>query len=246
MSCFLRCWVICTLLFTHSVYSSERVLKYDLSGSSNWFPYYAKNTDRPGIIGELIPLILQQSDIKGYEIILPPVRTVLALENNLLDFDVVSPSWIKDSNDSNLFVYSLPLIRVKEHVIYLPSTHSETPSHQVIMNKKVGTVRGYYYHDDSDYERVDFSSEKELVIALSANRVKYAIVGDLPALYWSERLKLPIALGPIHSDGELHIRLRKEKSYLLDDINKTIDALHQQGVIKKVINKYETIIATGE
>jgi polar amino acid transport system substrate-binding protein len=81
-------------------------------------------------------------------------------------------------------------------------------------------------------------SEKELTIALDKGRINYAFVGDLPALYWAKTLGVKIELGPIHSSGLLHIRLRKEKIALLPKINAAIDALMSSGEIQRKIDKY--------
>lgn len=219
--------------------AEEQVLKYDLSGSSNWIPYYSADKANPGILGELVPLILSQANIKGKQVTLPPSRTNLALNKGFLDFDLISPSWLSEDEKSKEFIFSAPIIEIKEYIVFLADTFQDSPDASIIENKEVGTVRGYFYHDDNHFVRKDFGSEKELLIALKAKRVKYAIIGDLPALYWSRKLNIPIQLGPIHSAGLLSIRIRTSLSHLLPAINQSINALNDNGTIKETSERYQ-------
>lgn len=107
-----------------------------------------------------------------------------------------------------------------------------------IRGQEIGTVRGYLYHDDSEYTRIDFKSERELIIALQKGRIQAAIAGDLTALYWAKELEVPIALAAVHSDGVLVIRMRKEHQALLGQINDAISQLRSQGVIDALLAKY--------
>ncbi|WP_286267515.1 substrate-binding periplasmic protein [Thalassotalea atypica] len=217
------------------------VLKYDLSGSSSWIPYYIDNKETPGILGELIPLILEEANIEGRQVTLPPKRTNLALQHGILDFDTVSPSWLNKEEMSANYVFSKPLIAIQEFIIYLPNTFEELPSKSIILGEEVGTIRGYYYHDDDKFIRADFSSERELIFALYSKRIKYAIMGDLPAIYWSSKLRIPVSFGPNHSAGKLHIRLRADMKGLLPRINDAIQRIKADGRINLILNKYQLI-----
>lgn len=226
------------ILVSCLVKSDELVLNYDPSGSSNWVPYYTNIKDTPGILVELIPLILAEANIEGRAISLPPQRTVFALRKGLIDFDMISPDWLGDPEYKKKYVFTDSLIPITEHFAFLPTTKSITKA-DLSSNQEIGTVRGYYYHDENDFNRIDFGSEKELVIALKARRVKYIIIGDLPGLYWSSSLNLPITLGQIHSDGFLHIRLRKPFAHLIPSLNNAISKLKKNGAIEKLVNKYQ-------
>jgi len=213
-------------------------LKYDLSGSSNWIPYYIDGDKSSGILGELIPIILSKSGISGEQITLPPKRTNLALEAGLLDFDIVSPSWFENEYVSEQFVLSNAILPIKEYVVHLPKLSLSKTKLEHFNDQRIGTVRGYIYHNDQHFKRVDFSSEKELVKALATKRVEYAIIGDLPARYWSSKLNVPIEMQVEHSSGTLHIRLHKKYHYLLPIINKSILQLKKEGEIDKIIGHY--------
>ncbi len=233
-------WLIAVLFLMMSFEpkAAQPVLNYDPSGSSQWFPYYIDDVDSPGILGELIPVMLQQANIKGVKSIFPPKRTIEALNNGDLDFDIVSPSWFTNKDVGEQFVLSKSLFLVTEHYVHLGTTHFNSAD---VKKEPIGTVRGYFYHNDDTLIRRDFGSEKELIIALQKGRINYAIIGDLPALYWAKTLGVNIALGQIHSAGLLHLRLRKDKTSLLPVINESIDVLMKSGEIQRKINKYSKL-----
>ncbi|QSX42687.1 transporter substrate-binding domain-containing protein [Shewanella cyperi] len=214
-------------------------LKYNVSGSSNWYPYYIPNSpDSPGIISELLPQILSRAGVGGEIVPLPPKRTNQALENGQLDFDIVSPSWFPNGDFGPKFVKSSPIMLIKENVITLPGHELDWQDISAIKGREIGTVMGYLYHDDKDFIRADFRSEQELIKALHKHRIPAAISGDYPALYWSAKLNLPIAIAAEHSSGDLVFRLRKEHEALLPAIDAAITELKKDGTIKTIIAKY--------
>jgi hypothetical protein len=241
--------LILSLLFITDLASQEAennnnspipILKYDPSGSSSWYPYYINSGEKRGIVVDVVELILATANISGQEIILPPIRTNLSLENALVDFDLVNPEWLSEKEKSYGYVFSDTVIPIKEHIIYLSGT--PTPENlgeeEQLEGQDLGTVRGYYYHNDHLFNRLDYPSEKELIKALFRKRLSFAIIGDKPALYWAKQLSVPIVLGPIHSDGFLRIRLRKERESLLPQINNAIQALKINGNISRIIEFY--------
>lgn len=229
---------ITALVLTGQTYA-ETVLKYNTNASSSWVPYYIPGQpDSPGILGELIPQILTLANIKNEKHNYPPKRTNQALDNGDLDFDIISPSWLPHGEMGPKFVRSTSMFTIKENIITLPSKAQQWADIAYIKGKRIGTVRGYLYHDDKEFIRVDFLSERELVRALHKGRIEAAISGDLPALYWSKEHGLPITLASVHSEGELVIRLRKEHAALLPKINDAISTLKTNGTIDALINKY--------
>ncbi|MGZ9899087.1 substrate-binding periplasmic protein [Shewanella gaetbuli] len=218
---------------------AEVVLKYNMNASSSWMPYYIPNSpQRPGILGEILPQIIALADLKAEKHNYPPKRTNQALETGLLDFDIVSPSWFPHGDMGELFVQSKAIIDIQESIIVLPKNTSKWSDIDKIKGQKIGTIRGYLYHDDHLYTRVDFLSERELVRALHKQRIEVAISGDLPALYWAKQLNLDISLAAIHSKGVLVMRLRKEHQHLMPKIDAAIDTLTADGTVQRIIDKY--------
>lgn len=225
-------------LFSNSSLA-ETVLNYNVNGSNSWYPYsIANNLQEPGILSESIPKILAMAKIKSKVNNFPPKRTNQALKNGDLDFDVVSPSWFAGEEINPQFVQSIPIMPIVENIIVLPENAAKWQSLSAIKGQPIGTVFGYLYKDDADFVRVDFKSERELILALQKGRIEAAISGDYPARYWAKKLDLPISLAAIHSSGDLVIRLRKEHSHLLPSINSAIQTLKQSGEIQRVIDKY--------
>ncbi|MBB1438682.1 transporter substrate-binding domain-containing protein, partial [Shewanella sp. SG41-4] len=222
-----------------STAQADTALKYNANGSSSWVPYYITASPKePGILGELVPLMLAKANIKIEKHNFPPKRTNYALDTGLLDFDFVSPSWFPNQELGTLFVQSNPIIAIQENIITLEEKANDWQSIDNIKGKEIGTVRGYLYHDDAEFIRVDFTSERDLIKALYKNRVDAAISGDLPALYWAKKLNNPITLAAIHSKGHLVMRLRKEHVALLPQINAAIAELEQNGTTQSIIDKY--------
>lgn len=213
-------------------------LRYDISGSNAWYPYFIPDGKHPGIVAELIPMILERAGIVGKPISLPPKRTLLALSNGELDFDVVSPSWFPEQQISPEFVLSDGMIEIKEYIVTLPENRHLFNTVEQSYGKQIGTIRGYLYNNDNLFSRVDFNSEYQLVQALRKGRIEAAILGDLPAIYWAEHLQVEIALATLHSQGDLHIRLRKEHQPLLNHINRAIASLNNSGELMSIVSHY--------
>jgi polar amino acid transport system substrate-binding protein len=226
-------------LAAKSAEEPQKVLRYNISASDSWSPYYiTKAPERPGILGELIPKILSLAKIASQIDHLPPRRSNQALNSGLLDFDVVSPSWFETGEVGDNFMLSAPIMTIVEYIVVLEKNKSLWSISENIKGRSIGTVMGYAYHDDDNYTRVDFKSERELIMALHKERVEAIISGELTALFWAKELNLPISLAIEHSSGDLVIRLRKEHNSLLPSINSAIQTLKQSGEIQRVIDKY--------
>jgi polar amino acid transport system substrate-binding protein len=232
----LTCLVI---FFCGSTVQASTALKYNVNASSSWVPYYiAGSAENPGILGELVPLLLAKANIEVEKNNYPPKRTNYALANGLLDFDFVSPSWFEDQKVGDDFVSSIAILVIQENIITLDKNAQKWQDVNQIKGKKIGTIRGYLYHDDAEFTRVDFTSERELIKALHKERVEAVISGDLPALYWAKKLNRPVTLAAIHSEGHLVMRLRKKHTALLPQINAAIAEFNQNGTTQSIIEKY--------
>ena len=236
LSVFISIWLC--LFSAIACAANQTALRYDPSGSDGWYPYYISSSPPTGIAAETIQKILETAKITGEYIDLPPKRTLLALEQGEIDFDLISPAWLPNKYDSDQYVFSAPILRIREHIIYLHGTPPPSTPELAERRPVFGTIRGYYYHDEALFQRMDFGSERAIIRALAKGRIQYAISGDLPALYWAKRLNVNIELGTIHSDDYLVMRLRAEHQNLLKEINIAIAFLKQNEEIATIINKY--------
>lgn len=228
---------LCLIPFS-SIALGKQTLKYDISGSSGWYPYCIDDADTPGIFVELIPLILSAAKLKGQALSLPPKRTQMALINGQIDFEVISPAWFPDDKIPPGSIISEPIMPVVERLIFSPEQAHNWHSLTLIQGQSVGTVRGYHYRDEAKFNRADFRSEKELVVALGLKRIQVAISGDITARYWAKNQNVAIVLGPVHSSGQLHIRMLQTRERQMAQINGAIRALRDNGGIQAVIERY--------
>ncbi|MBB1451491.1 transporter substrate-binding domain-containing protein [Pseudoalteromonas sp. SG43-1] len=247
MTNFIRLLVLSPLLFVFFSYASinPTPLKYNVSASGSHYPYYTNDPEKPGILPEIIEKVLDDANIAASHIDLPTKRITKYLQDEIIDFDVISLEWLsKSERNDPRYVFSEPLIYATEMIVTLPKNAQHWQSADSLKGKNIGTVLGYYYFNDNTFERVDFPSEKELMTALSRNRVEAALVGKLTALYWAKQLGINIAFGAQHSHGFLRIRLLSKHKELLSQINLAIKNLHAQGYIKTIEDKYMSNIPT--
>ena len=247
MTNFIQLLKVCPLLFIFSTLAKPNItpLKYNVSASGNHYPFYTNDSAKPGILPEIIEKALDDANILASHIDLPTKRITKYLENEIIDFDVITLKWLPESERNNPhYVFSDPIIAATEMIVTLPENAHNWQSANSLHNKNVGTVLGYYYHDDSQFNRTDFPSEKELMIALSKKRVEAAIMGKFTALYWAKQLGVNIAFGAQHSHGFLRIRLLSKHKELLPQINLAIKNLHAQGYINSIEDKYMSNIPT--
>ncbi|NUZ10763.1 transporter substrate-binding domain-containing protein [Pseudoalteromonas sp. McH1-7] len=214
-------------------------LKYSLSGSGSFYPYFTHNPEKPGIFPETVEAILSHAEIRGENLLLPAKRTNAYLEQQQIDFDIISPDWLNDEQKKDpRYIYSEPILSIREYIVTRPSH----PPALTLTGKKVGTVRGYYYHDDNQFHRVDFASERELLLALKLKRIDYIIIGDLPAQYWSEQLGVAFIFNQLHSEGMLAFRLLAKHKKLLKPLNQAIAALKQAGEFERIERQYTSTL----
>lgn len=239
--------LVCLLLFLSvDLPAYGNTLKYDPSASGNWYPYYnPDNQQMPGIFAEVIPLIMQKAGIEISKVSLPPRRTVKALHNGDLDFEIVSSEWFADKTLGPGFVGSVPILPVTEYFVSLPEFAQHSRSLDNIYGGLVGTIGGYYYFDDNKFKRMDMPSENEVVLGLAKQRYKVAILEHATAIYWSEKNQVPLVFGAVHSKGELKLRFRQEHAHLLPRINRAIEDLSLSGTIEKIRRKYLSTVWAG-
>lgn len=218
---------------------NSAVLKYNVSASGNHYPFYTSNPLKPGILPEVITAIIAQAEITANHVDLPTKRITQYLENEYIDFDVITLKWLPEKERNNpRFIFSDPIIPATEMIVALPEQVAQFQSKQTLYGKNVGTVLGYYYHDDELFNRVDFPSEKELMLALARKRIDVAIMGVHTAAYWSKQLNVKTEFGAEHSHGYLRVRLLAKHKALLPKINQALEHLHSSGFIKSIENKY--------
>lgn len=220
---------------------TNKRLTYDVSGSDAWAPYFmvTEQGREYGIMPELVSRIFAKAALAAEAKSYPPKRTNSYILDGTLDVDVINPDWIPNENLRKQFVYSDKLIEIKEFYITRKGFKVGTFfSVKDTVKPQVGMIRGYYYHNQTDYTRVNFPSEKSLIEALNKKRIDVIICGDLPAMFWAKPQGIKLDLVKLHSKGFLKLRMRKELAPLIPKLNQAIRELHEDGTIATIVKKY--------
>ena len=230
---------VCSIASADETADRPFSLAHSIDSLNGWIPYsYSGNDEYPGVFVEMVRAIMDEADIPVEGIPMPAKRAVKALEEGIIDFDFVSPEWFPQGNVGEKYIKTLPLFNVTEYFISLPVHAEKYASKKHIYGNPVGTVSGYYYYDDSQFTRVDFLSEKELVQGLAYGRFEVAILEMRAATAWSNKLSIPITLLEQHTQGDIVIRLRKEHADYLPAINQAIVTLQTSGKLKDILETY--------
>lgn len=237
--------LIALLLLTGQMQAQE-ILRYNIYGSGEWIPYVFDDAQaqpgRPGIVAEIVPLILTTAGITGESLKLPPARTNESLKfGRLVEMDVVSPAWFENGKPPFGHL-SHAFMTITEYVAFAPKNKEKFKNLSDIYQEGylIGGVRGYYYFDSDRFFRVDFPSEKQLVRALMKERVDAIIIGGPTLRYFASQFQVDLVLGPVHASGELTMRITDKKAHLLPAINEAIASLKKKGAIEQIIHKYRS------
>ena len=237
------------MLFNFSVFSvtpvvlardSATTLHFDLGENTGWAPYRTgKTPNQDGILSELVVLIEKHSAITFTAVNWPMKRAEFALVKGIVDFDFICTAWFPGGTYGRNFVISEPLFAIKEYVITLKGNKHLFPTLESIYTMPIGTIAGYFYFDDYQFTRVDFSDEESLIKALKYKRVQAVILEYEAAKHWAEILQAEIEMAALHSTGNLLIRLNKAKQQQLPAINAAIKKIKKTGQLKEILDKYD-------
>lgn len=226
-------------LVAFSTASEDAVLKYNLGTSGSSVPYEnAVDASRKGILVEILPLIMERAGIKTEKVMLSTKRAMVAFNTGKLDFDFFSPGWLPEGEPQGDFTFSHSILTVTEYFITLPEKQHLYADIERIYGNPVGTISGYVYFNDKRFDRLDFDSESTLMQALGKKRIDVIIMEEAAARYWSAKHKVKIALGPIHTQGSLALRVHNRHKDKLSHINNAIDYLQETGQIQAILDKY--------
>ncbi len=219
---------------------AKESLRYNLGTSGSSIPYENAVDDlRPGIMVELLPLIMDAAGLKTEKVMLSTKRAAQAFKNGALDFDFFSPEWVPPNEANDNFVFTDPIIDVTEYFITLPENVDRYRTrNQIRSDSIVGTVEGYVYFDANTFTPLAFQSESDLILALRNQRIEVAIMEEAVARYWSAKHGVEISFGAIHTKGSLSLRLHSRHKDKVGTLNNVIQKLSAEGKIQSVIDKY--------
>lgn len=212
---------------------------YNLGTSGSSVPYEnAVDENRAGILVEILPLIMERAGLKTEKVMLSTKRAMIAFNTGKLDFDFFSPSWLPDGGAQGNFTFSTAILTVTEYFITRPEDQHKYRDVKTIYTQPIGTVSGYVYYDDNHFERFDFDSESALIMGLGNKLIEVIIMEEAASRYWAAKHNIPIALGPIHTQGDLALRIHNRHLDKLPRINAAITYLKETGQIQAILDKY--------
>jgi polar amino acid transport system substrate-binding protein len=234
------CIEILLLSLASAACVADESLRYNLGTSGSSVPYENAVDDlRPGIMVELLPLIMDTAGFKTEKVMLSTKRAAQAFKNGVLDFDFFSPEWVPSNEANSNFVFTDAIIGVTEYFITLPENVDRYRTRNQIHNDSiVGTVEGYVYFDADTFTPLAFQSESDLILALHNQRIEVAIMEEAVARYWSAKHGVKISFGAIHTKGSLALRLHSRHKDKIGTLNQVIKKLRAEGKIQSVIDKY--------
>lgn len=236
------CCFALLLLFNFSVSANNNntPLKYDLGVGGGWIPYQrGADPKQIGIFEEITQFVQQHSNIVFETVNYPPKRAEFALKNETVDFDFICVEWFADNQfDDSTYVVSDPIFSVTEYYVTLDGNAKKFETRRDAFGKNVGTIAGYFYHDDVNFKRMDFLNEGQLILGLQHNRFKTAILEQETAKYWARTLNVRIEFAARHSVGQLRFRLLKKHKALIPKINQTINKMKLNGELANIFKKH--------
>lgn len=225
--------------FAAQTVDEKQKLYFHISKEDGWVPFRTSaETGRKGVLEELSDLLQKYSDIEFVPVFFPTKRAEKALVDGLVDFDFICIEWLKNGDYGDNYVISEPFFEVTEAFATLSTNSNLMPTPESAYDRRVGTIGGYFYHDDDRFTRVDFLNENQLILGLKRDRFKSIIIEKETAKYWAKVHDVEIAFPAIHSKGRLLMRLRDENKLLLPKINQAIIKMKESGQLKAILQKH--------
>ncbi|MCV2885121.1 transporter substrate-binding domain-containing protein [Aestuariibacter sp. AA17] len=237
-------FVLFTSLFVNandsSKHANSEILYFDLGIEGRWVPYQrGANSGSYGVFKEVTDAIAKHANLTFDHVYFPAKRAQKALIDGLIDFEFISLAWLKGSQPGEDFVVSQPIFEVQEYIVTLEGNGENFEKPHSYYDHAVGTIDGYFYHDDDKFKRHDFSTESELIQALGKGRVRVAILEKETAKFWASVHGVSLEFTSLHSRGDLLIRLRNEKQQFMPLINFGITKIKQSGELAKILSSHD-------
>lgn len=214
-------------------------LYFDLGEKGGWVPF--RNAAKNGgtsVFTDLSKALEAHSGIQFKAVHFPPKRAAKALIDGIVDFDFTCLEWFKNNDPGPGFVATQPFFEITEHLITLNKNTALFPTRESVFGKHVGTISGYFYFDDDKFIRTDSVNENQLMLGLKNDRHNVVILEKETAKYWAKLNATKIGFAALHTKGNLVIRIRKEKSALIPQLNQAIKALKSSGKLKAILDRH--------
>ena len=162
-----------------------------------------------------------------------------ALQTNKIDAIIAGMTITKEREK---FVDFSDNYFVANQVIIVPEKDKSTKSLGSLKDKKVGVVLGYtgdlIISKDKEIKKIQYNSAPTAIMALNSGKIDAVILDSAPAENYIENNKgLKIVTMDI-KDEKYAIAIKKGQKELVENINKALNELKNDGTYNKLINKY--------
>lgn len=217
-------------------------------GDHNSAPYAVEQGEvlYSGIIKDIATEIADELDINISFFKTPRKRTERYLENETVHLVIISnPAWLKNSNKLQ---WSETVFVEKDIIV---TRADNTHIYQELADLKgmiIGTIRGFTYpnlqpyFDKEHFVRYDVSNLQVNFIRLELNRIDALVDADVAINYHllkSEKPKAYRVLPIVVSEHNIQAALSPNAPVSLEDFNKALIKLKEQGVIAAILKKYQ-------
>ena len=221
------------------VQEKQHKLYFDMDGSGGWVPFLtASEVGKPGIVPEITEAMQRYADIKFIPLSLPQKRAEIALKDGVVDVDFICLEWLKEGVVGSEYVTSEPFFEITESFITLKKNAELFPTRESLLQKRIGTISGYFYFDDISFVRTDFLNEKQLMLGLKHERFDVIIMEQEAAKHWAKVHDIEINFAILHSKGNLLMRINKKHQSLLPAINHAIKQIKITGELQVILDKH--------
>lgn len=162
-----------------------------------------------------------------------------ALQTNKIDAIIAGMTITKEREK---FVDFSDNYFVANQVIIVSEKDKSTKSLGSLKDKKVGVVLGYtgdlIISKDKEIKKIQYNSAPTAIMALNSGKIDAVILDSAPAENYIENNKgLKIVTMDI-KDEKYAIAIKKSQKELVENINKALNELKNDGTYNKLINKY--------
>jgi ABC-type amino acid transport substrate-binding protein len=215
-----------------------------------WVPWFETvgNNDAKGIVADIFRTAVKRAGHEPEIKIIPTKRRNERAWGKSVDAELACiPEWREKFKDVS--VYTVPFAETGNIVLAKKGRLKKTDSVESFYGKTFGANLGYHYTDgfaeafaSGKIKRVNCYEGNSIVSKLADGEVDGIIIDRYEAQYWLKEMKLnPDDFETVYSFKivtKLRMRFHKDKEYLLEDLNKAIEAMKNDGTIQKIIDSY--------
>jgi len=137
-----------------------------------------------------------------------------------------------------IHVFSRPIYKLIEVFVFPKDGVFAVPDTTVLLDKKVGGIRGFTYPGQENYgTRIDGSSPLEVLKMVHDKKVDVAVLERHAASFYINHNEFEVTFGDPYYSVDVGVRLHKSLQHHLEDVNKAIEKLKANGTIAEIIRR---------